>query len=166
MVENAPQKPAVAMRLTSSSPDETRQIAAALGSLCGGGELFLLYGDLGAGKTCFVQGLAQGLEVDPALRVTSPTFVIHAEYPGHLLLNHLDLYRLDDPTSLEGLGLDDMLSDSGAVMAVEWPEMLADRAGGERLEVRLRDEGDGKRNVELTAFGPHHAKLLQRLAKF
>lgn len=153
------------MTLVSSSPEETRQIATSLGALCGGGETFLLFGDLGAGKTCFVQGLAAGLEVDPGIRVTSPTFTIHAEYPGHLVLNHLDLYRLDEPASLEGLGIGDMLADSGAVTAVEWPEMLSDGVGGERLEIRITDIGEGRRQMELAAFGKRHARLLSVTAR-
>lgn len=148
------------MTAETASPEETRQIAWSLGSACRGGEILLLYGDLGAGKTCFVQGLALGLGIDPETRVTSPTFTIHAEYSGRLILNHLDLYRLDDAASLDGLGIADMLGDKASVMAVEWPEMLDGGVGGDRLEIRITDLGEGRRRFDLGAYGARHAALL------
>lgn len=144
----------------TASPEETRELARRLGAACAGGEVLLLYGDLGAGKTCFVQGLAAGLEVPPALRVTSPTFTLHAEYPGRLVLNHLDLYRLDDPVSAERLGVGDMLSDATAVTAIEWPEMLADGVGRRRLEIRIEEAGEGRRRFSIVAFDAGHARLI------
>lgn len=148
----------------TASPEETRELARRLGTACGGGEVILLHGDLGAGKTCFVQGLAIGLDVPPELRVTSPTFTIHAEYPGRLVLNHLDLYRLDDPVSAERLGVGDMLADAAAVTAIEWPEMLADGVGKRRLEIRIEDAGEGKRRFRMIAFDAGHARLLAAVA--
>ena len=162
MVEN--NAPAMRMSLTSSSPEETRRIAAALGAKCHGGEIFLLYGDLGAGKTCFVQGLAEGLEVKPELRVTSPTFTIHAEYPGRLVLNHLDLYRLEEAVMLDGLGIEDMLADTAAVTAAEWPEMLEPMVGMARMDVRIDDAGEGRRTIELSAYGRRLSRLLTAAA--
>ncbi|MCD8349004.1 MAG: tRNA (adenosine(37)-N6)-threonylcarbamoyltransferase complex ATPase subunit type 1 TsaE [Planctomycetaceae bacterium] len=144
----------------TDSPDATRSIGECLGAACEGGEVVFLLGDLGAGKTCFVQGLAKGLGV--TTWVTSPTFTIHGEYDGRLVLNHLDLYRLDDPVSQEGLGIDDMLGEPGTVAAVEWPEMLAGGVAGGRLEVRLRDLGDNRREIAFTAHGSRHAALLER----
>lgn len=147
--------------VTTDSPEATRSVGECLGRACSGGEVLLLFGDLGAGKTCFVQGLAKGMGVDAW--VTSPTFTIHGEYPGSVLaLNHLDLYRLDDPASQEGLGIEDMLGDPRAVAAVEWPEMLADPVRGGRIEVRLADAGEGKRSIAFTAFGEAHAALLAK----
>lgn len=154
--------PFLSMRIETSSPDETRAAARYLGGLCGGGEVLLLIGDLGAGKTCFAQGLAQGLGVPEEMRVTSPTFTLHAEYPGRLVLNHLDLYRLDDAGAACGLGVEDMVGMPGTVTAIEWPEILAERLGGERLEVRLSDIGDGRRRIEFSAYGIRHADLLEQ----
>lgn len=145
---------------TSASPGATRELAAALGRQCRGGEVILLIGDLGSGKTCFAQGLALGLGVPSEMRVTSPTFTLHAEYKGRLLLNHLDLYRLDDEAMLEGLGLDEMLADGRAVTAIEWPELLGDGVGRERLVIGLADLGDGLRAISVTSHGPRHAALL------
>ncbi len=148
---------------STSSPEETRALARRLGALCLGGEALLLFGDLGTGKTCFVQGLAAGLGVPENLRVTSPTFTLHAEYPGRLLLNHLDLYRLSDPVSAENLGIGDMLADGKAVTAVEWPEMIAGGVGAERLEIRFDHAGEHARLLRADAFGGGHARLLERL---
>ncbi len=151
-------------QFSSSSPEATRAFAKRLGALCRGGEAILLTGDLGAGKTCFVQGLAAGLEVPETMRVTSPTFTLHAEYPGRLVLNHLDLYRLDDPVSAENLGVGDMLADRAAVTAIEWPEMLAGGpcgTGAERLEIRFENTGESTRLLRLAAFGPAHARLTE-----
>jgi ATPase, YjeE family len=145
----------------TDSPEATRDAACSLGTLCRGGEVLLLIGDLGSGKTCFTQGLARGLDVPADIRVTSPTFTLHAEYPGRLVLNHLDLYRLDEPCQMEGLGVEDMLGDRDAVAAVEWPEMLADGVGRERLEIRIADTGDNRRSFALTAHGPRHVELLE-----
>jgi tRNA threonylcarbamoyladenosine biosynthesis protein TsaE len=149
------------MTVTSDSPAMTRDIARYLGQLCRGGEILLLDGDLGSGKTCFVQGLARGLDIGPDTAVTSPTFTIPAEYAGRLVLNHLDLYRLDDPVSQAGLGIDDMIGQPGTVAAVEWPEMLADPVSGDRLEITLADAGDGRRRLDFAAHGPLHARLLE-----
>lgn len=146
----------------TSSPDETRAVARCLGEGCRGGEVLLLIGDLGSGKTCFTQGLARGLAVPEDMRVTSPTFTLHAEYPGRLVLNHLDLYRLDDADSACGLGIEDMLGEPGTVTAIEWPEILENQLAGDRLEVRITDLGDNRRRVELSAFGPQHAGLLEQ----
>lgn len=154
-------QPILQMTVTTSSPEETRGVAEYLGRLCRGGEILLLNGDLGSGKTCFVQGLARGLDIDPGVKVTSPTFTIHAEYPGRLVLNHLDLYRLDNPMSQDGLGIGDLLGQPGSIAAVEWPEMLADPVAGDRLEILFSDIGEGRRRLEIAAYGPAHARLIE-----
>lgn len=148
----------------TASPDATRALAETLGRLCVGGEVILLAGDLGAGKTCFVQGLARGLDIPAGKRVASPTFTLHGEYEGRLVLNHLDLYRLDDPAQLHGLGIDDFLADPGAVTAVEWPELLAETAGRERLDLRLEHVSESERRIGARASGRRHARLLREWA--
>lgn len=155
--------PVLSVGFETGSPEETRAVAACLGGCCEGGELLLLIGDLGAGKTCFVQGLARGLAVPENLRVTSPTFTLHAEYAGRLILNHLDLYRLDDAASADGLGIEDLAGEPGTVTAVEWPEVLAHVLGGDRLEIRLTAVGETRRRMDLSAFGPRHVALLERV---
>lgn len=119
-----------------------RELAAGLGP----GDLILLSGDLGAGKTAFVRGLAAGLSCDPDL-VSSPTFTLVQEYRGRVTLRHVDLYRVDDPVEIEELDLDGMLAD--AVVAVEWAERLGTAAEG-AWSVRLAVVDDDTREITVT----------------
>ena len=104
------------------SPEETFALAKRIGEQLEGGEVFLLKGDLGAGKTVFAKGVAAGLGIDPA-DVTSPTFTLVNAYEGRLRFYHIDLYRLD-AGSHQGLGLEEIFDDETAVTAVEWAERL------------------------------------------
>ena len=108
-----------------------------------GGEIVLLFGDLGAGKTAFVRGLARGLGVDPA-EVTSPTFTIVQPYCGRLTLHHIDLYRLSED-EVADVALED-LRDGDAVLAVEWAERWADAPAG-AIAVRLSADGSTTRRI-------------------
>ena len=109
-------------RVTRSAA-ETELVAAELGARFAGGEVVLLSGELGAGKTAFVRGLARGLGVDPE-EVASPTFVLLTAYPGRFTLHHADLYRLEARDSDRELGLEE-LPGPGGVLAVEWAERLS-----------------------------------------
>jgi tRNA threonylcarbamoyladenosine biosynthesis protein TsaE len=125
---------------TSSSEAETRRIAYALAGTLRPGDLVVLSGDLGAGKTAFVRGLAEGLGIDPD-EVTSPTFTLVHEYRGgRLPLIHVDLYRLD-LADLDEIGLD---SD------VEWAERLVRRPANP-IVVTLRDLGSDRREIQIDA---------------
>ena len=104
------------------SPDETFALARGLGEQLKGGEVFLLEGELGAGKTVFAKGLAAGLGIDPA-DVTSPTFTLINVREGRLRIYHIDLYRLDAGAH-QGLGLDEIFDDEKAVTVIEWAERL------------------------------------------
>jgi tRNA threonylcarbamoyladenosine biosynthesis protein TsaE len=110
------------------------------------GDFVALYGDLGAGKTSFVRGLAAGLGITD--RVTSPTFALASVYQGRLSLCHMDLYRLGGPEALDGLGWDELV-ESHDICAVEWCEHAGDRLPGRRIEVRLSHHGDGARACEI-----------------
>ena len=138
---------------TTAGPSETFELGRRVGARLRGGEVLLLSGPLGAGKTVFVKGLAEGLGLDPD-EVNSPTFTLvnrHAE--GRLLLYHLDLYRLDEgPSAAHAVDLDELLSDERAVIVIEW----AERMGRYRLPAdawRVTIEGDGAdpRRVRLAA---------------
>lgn len=110
-----------------------------------GGDVVLLSGPLGAGKTAFVRGLAEGLGCDPAA-VSSPTFTIVQEYAGPIVLQHVDLYRLT-PAEVEDLGLEDLMI--GSVLAVEWPERWAD-APASAVRVRIEPAGGDRRRIYST----------------
>ena len=105
----------------------------------------LLHGDLGAGKTVFVRGLAAGLGVDPD-SVTSPTFVLVQQYRGQIPLVHADLYRLDGGAAVDDLGLEDLCS--GAVVAVEWAERMPRIPTGS-VSVRIEDAGGDTRRITI-----------------
>ncbi len=125
---------------------ETRAVAAALASTLQPGDLVLLHGDLGVGKTVFVKGLAQGLGLDPDA-VTSPTFtLVHEHLAGRLPLMHLDLYRLPT-TELDEVGLDPDLAVRGVVV-VEWAERLARPPAG-ALGVHIGDLGGEAREIRI-----------------
>jgi len=130
----------------SASEADTRDIARGLAAELSRGAVILLSGDLGAGKTAFVKGLAGGLGLD-ADEVTSPTFTLVHEYRGgRLPLVHVDLYRLDR-ADLDEIGLDSDLAAEG-VMAIEWAERLA-RASGGAIRVTIRDTGSDGRVIEI-----------------
>jgi tRNA threonylcarbamoyladenosine biosynthesis protein TsaE len=131
---------------TTNSEEETREHAARLAADLVPGAVVLLSGDLGAGKTAFVRGLAKGLGIDPG-EVTSPTFTLVHEYRGgRLPLIHVDLYRLDK-ADLDEIGLDPDLAAQG-VVAVEWAERLV-REMPEATRIRIDDAGADQRNVAI-----------------
>lgn len=130
------------------SAAETEDVAAALGRGFAGGEVVLLSGELGAGKTAFVRGLARGIGVDPA-EVASPTFVLLTRYPGRLALHHADLYRLEAPDADRDLGLEE-LPGPGAVLAVEWAERLSVVPWPRVWRVALEHAGEDARSLTVT----------------
>ena len=130
----------MAERVTASVA-ETEAVAEALAASMRGGEVVLLTGELGAGKTAFVRGLARGLGVDPQ-EVASPTFVLLTSYPGRLRLHHADLYRLAGGGDDLELGLEE-LPGPGGVVAVEWAERLSLRPWPRATRVTLEHAGEG-----------------------
>jgi len=124
-----------------------------------GGEVLALSGDLGAGKTAFVQGLARGLEVTSA-RVASPSFTIVNEHAGRVPLIHIDLYRIADPEELEEIGLRDYLG-RGGVVAIEWSERAFEWLPADRLELRIVATGPTTRRLTARALGAGAATALR-----
>jgi tRNA threonylcarbamoyladenosine biosynthesis protein TsaE len=132
-------------------PDETAALGRTLAASLGAGDVVLLFGDLGAGKTAFVKGLALGLGV-AADEVSSPTFTIVQEYRGgRLPLFHVDLYRLNDAREVDDLGLDEIAA--GGVMAVEWAEKLPRQPAG-AIVVRLEHRDGDVRAVSVDGRPP------------
>ena len=149
--------------VTTRSPAETRELAARLGPKLEPGDVVALKGELGSGKTEFVRGLAQGLEVSPETPVASPSFVLAHEYPGRLTLVHVDLYRLD-PVPPELLpDLEEYLFGS-QVAAIEWAERLENFLPPAYLEVHLRITGDEEREITFRGAGDRGQKLLNVIA--
>jgi tRNA threonylcarbamoyladenosine biosynthesis protein TsaE len=147
----------------SRSPEETRAFGEAVGRRLTGGEWLALEGNLGAGKTHLIQGIARGLGVtDPT--VTSPTFVYVHEFHGRCPMAHVDLFRIERESDLFDLGLFEYL-DGPWVVAIEW----ADKAGGalpaERLTIRLAQQDETSRRIEFEASGERYRALLDALAK-
>ena len=142
----------------SESPDQTEALGRAWGEVARPGSVFLLQGDLGAGKTTLVRGLGRGLGIENGIK--SPSFAIHLSYPGRLTLHHLDLYRIQVPRDLEELGLEDVMGRDG-VCVVEWSERL----GPETPEwgVRIRFESLKPETRRLTISGEQG--LIRELAQ-
>jgi tRNA threonylcarbamoyladenosine biosynthesis protein TsaE len=129
----------------STSEDATIDVGDQLASELKPGDVVLLYGDLGAGKTAFVRGLARGLGAH-ADDVTSPTFTLVQEYRGRVTLYHVDLYRLE-PIEVDDLGLDELIS-GGAIVAIEWAERWSGRPT-DAIEVRITETDDNARAISL-----------------
>ncbi len=149
------------LEVESRCAADTLRIGEVLGRLLEQGDVLGLSGDLGAGKTELVRGLARGLDIDPDV-IYSPSFTLVAEHEGRLRLNHIDLFRLGEPVSLEeaeGIGLSDYLSPAGAT-AVEWHRKLHTRAGAWTLEVDISvGEGD-RRSLRFEGEGPRAVAIL------
>ena len=143
--------------LTTCGPEQTQALGKALGAAAGAGDVFLLEGSLGAGKTCLIQGILWGLGGEEYAR--SPTFVLMAEYQARLTLYHIDLYRLDSIDEIEELGLDEYLRGQG-VCVVEW----ADRGRGlfpeGHMSIRLEVLDEDTRRISLAADDARHRSLI------
>lgn len=147
-------------QIISHSPEETQAIGRILGSSAEAGDIFLLVGGLGAGKTCLTQGIVWGLGVDEYAR--SPTFVLVSQYQGRLTLYHMDLYRLDTIDEIADLGLDEYLFGDG-VCVVEWAEKAAELFPEQHVLVRLDYIDETSRRLTLTGSGVRHDKLIAAL---
>lgn len=130
----------------TDSEAETEKIGAEFAAKLPGGSVIAMYGDLGAGKTAFVRGMARGMGLD--CRVSSPTFTIVNEYLGERELIHFDMYRLNDADELFDIGWEDYLN-RGAVCAVEWSENVQDAFFGDEIKVSIRKLGDTKREITI-----------------
>ena len=145
------------VKLPSASPDTTREIGARLGRLVQPGDVLALYGDLGAGKTCLVQGLAAGLGVTAPIR--SPTFILIAEHAGRLPLYHVDLYRTESLEEIRALGLEDLLGGDG-VTVIEWGDKAEALLPIGSIRVRIDGVGDDPREIHVEGLSPERARLL------
>ena len=151
------------INLTTVSPEETRNLGKKTGAAIESGIVIALSGDLGAGKTLFVQGLASGLDVPADHYVTSPSYTLINEYPGRFRLFHIDLYRINSENDFEDIGIHEILSGD-EVAAVEWAERLKEAIPAEYLSIHFKIIDDQKRKIKITAYGPNAVNLLKDLA--
>ena len=157
--------------IVSRSPQQTLALGQRIGAACRGGEIILLEGTLGAGKTCLSKGIAEalGLEAD---QVTSPTFTIMQVHHGRLPLYHVDLYRIDNPEEIAHLGLFDEMEGPGVTL-VEWPTMGGRYTPDHALHIRIEaceanetgatgeaDASDGERHLNFSLMGDGPAYLI------
>ena len=131
----------------SKNEQDTENLGARLASVLKGGTVVAMYGDLGAGKTAFVRGMARGMGLDA--HVSSPTFTIVNEYPGDRELIHFDMYRLSSADELFDIGWEDYLA-RGAVCAVEWSENVSDAFFGDEIRLDIEKTGDTERLITIS----------------
>jgi len=147
-------------KLISNNPTQTHQYGLQLGSIVRSGDVILLYGNLGAGKTHFTQGIAEGLGITGPVR--SPTFTLVNEYQdGRLPLYHIDLYRLVGESDIATIGLDEYFDEEGIVV-VEWPEKGQTWLPADALHIHITYLSDNTRSLQLKASGSHSTSLLNR----
>jgi tRNA threonylcarbamoyladenosine biosynthesis protein TsaE len=154
----------MSLEIVSPAPEVTRTVAQSIAKTLLPGDVLLLDGDLGAGKTTFTQGLARAMGVGEG--VTSPTFSLVRSYPTSfgVELIHVDVYRLDSLADIIALGLPEMLED-GAVAVIEWGQKAAPALGPEHLDVRFElTDVDGERRIALTPSGSRWQARWQDLA--
>ena len=154
--------------ITTDSAAATRALGGRLGQILMAGDLLLLHGDLGAGKTALAQGIIAARR--PGMTAQSPTFTLINPYPSTeadpVPLYHLDLYRLDGPDDLDSIGFDDLVADAGAIILVEWPERLGADLPADYLLVSLTERDPESRSIHLRAVPAdgRHARLIRTLA--
>jgi tRNA threonylcarbamoyladenosine biosynthesis protein TsaE len=144
------------------SPRQTMSWGSRLGKLLKGGEIIALIGELGAGKTCFVRGVTQGLEVGKEAWIRSPSFTLINEYQGRLPIYHIDLYRIESRSQLEGLNLREYLYSDG-VSLIEWFEHLPADEVDEYLELRVAHVDGNRRRLTFSPHGQRYGEIVERL---
>ncbi|KAA0543401.1 tRNA (adenosine(37)-N6)-threonylcarbamoyltransferase complex ATPase subunit type 1 TsaE [Bacillus sp. BGMRC 2118] len=142
----------------TNNEEETRELACRIGERAKPGDVFLLEGDLGAGKTTFTKGVAKGLGI--TRNVNSPTFTIIKEYQGRMPLYHMDVYRMDD--AFEDLGFDEYFNGEG-VSVVEWAHLIQDQLPDEYGLITIKRIDDTKRTIMLEAHGERYVQLGEEL---
>jgi tRNA threonylcarbamoyladenosine biosynthesis protein TsaE len=143
------------LRARTTDVDGTRSLAGAIAALATAGDIILLAGELGAGKTAFAQGFGAGLGIDEP--IVSPTFTLARQYQGSLMLHHLDVYRLERFAEMDDIGVAELLDGNGVVL-IEWGDAVAPALPNDYLEITLTyGEGDDDRDIELRCVGSRWA---------
>jgi tRNA threonylcarbamoyladenosine biosynthesis protein TsaE len=153
----------MSLRARTDGVDATRALAAAIAEVIAPGDVLLLAGELGAGKTAFTQGLGAALGVTD--QITSPTFTLARHYEGRMPLHHLDVYRLERLSEMQDIGVAELL-DTGGVIVIEWGDAIATAMPADFLEVRLTyGDADDDRELELRCVGRRWTARQRSLAE-
>ena len=148
-------------QITTRSVDETRKLGETIGAVVTAGTVLALYGDLGSGKTSFVQGLGRGLGVPDDYYITSPSYTLINEYPGRFLLYHIDLYRIANPVDIEDIGLYEILEEDG-VVAIEWAEKMGKHLPSNHVKLQFEIIDDKSRKINIIPRGDEAMEDLRR----
>ncbi len=151
------------LKLTTNTPEETMDLGAKLARQLNSGDLVALVGDLGAGKTVFVKGLAKGVGVEDYLHVNSASFVILKEYSGDKDLYHFDVYRLDQASFSETLDYEKYFYSEG-ITAVEWADKIRDILPEEYLEIDIEYDGENRRKFEFRPVGERFKRIIETIS--
>lgn len=141
------------MKYISNSYEETKDIAVVFALTLQAGDVICMYGDLGVGKTAFVQGLAKGLDIDD--HITSPTFTIVNEYAGRMPLYHFDVYRIADSDEMYEIGYEEYVYGEG-ISVIEWPQLISDILPQKRYDITISkdyDKGENYRLIDIEEVG-------------
>ena len=152
------------IQIITNSFDETRALGEKAGKHLEPGTVLSLTGDLGSGKTTFVQGLARGLDVPDDYYITSPTYTLINEYPGRYHLFHVDLYRIENHADFDDIGLYEILRSDG-IVAIEWADKLPKDLLLEYLEIHIDILNDESRKINMAAHGIRVENLIRKMEK-
>lgn len=148
----------------TESPVQTLRLGRMLGEILSGGACVALVGGLGAGKTVLAKGIAQGLGVEDDREVTSPSFVLVNEYRGRVPVYHVDLYRLENPAEMEGIGWDEFIDGPGVTL-VEWADKMERHLPEERIEVQLQWVAEERRRLRFFGKGKRSQGWVEKLGQ-
>lgn len=147
----------------TENSDETKQIGQAIGRLLASGDIVLLFGELGTGKTCLTQGIADGIGIDEGQHVTSPSYILINVYTGKIPIYHIDLYRIQDPDALYELGLAEYLYGEG-VCVVEWADRMTNLPK-DYLKIVLEWIDLERRRFQVSSVGNGYDKIVSKLSE-
>lgn len=151
-------------QITTHSVEETKTLGQIIGKTVTCGTVLALTGDLGSGKTSFVQGLAKGLEIPDDYYITSPSYTLINEYPGRFTLFHVDLYRISDPVDVEDIGLDEILNDHG-IIAIEWADRMEPERLSDYINMQFEIMGDKTRKISIIPKGFRAEDCFKKIEK-
>jgi len=151
--------------IQTKSPSETIRLGKRIGGLLRPGDVVALVGELGAGKTQFIKGLAEGVGVGKPTYISSPSFTLINEYPGRVPFYHVDLFRLEREKDAEELGLEDYFQGDG-ITAIEWADKIPSLLPKEMLLIHIAYTGKNSRSLEIIGKGKHYEDLVKGLPEF